>query len=120
MDRAVLPVFLAPMEATVEAILHMPMKSISPSPSLRCRGKNFAAGTWMRFTLLLLEKPLRPRPWRRRAWPTWLSALDWRISSTHSTSVLGSGFLSPVDDNFFRLLLRYTELRFKISQLQPE
>ena len=30
------------------------------------------------------------------------------------------GFLSPVDDSFFRLQLRYTELRFRISQLQPE
>ena len=71
-------------------------------------------------TLLSLEKPPRPGPWRRCAWPTWLSALDWRISSTHSTSVLGSGFLSPIDDNLFRLRLRYTELRFKTSQLQLE
>ena len=37
MDRAVLPAFLAPMEATAEAIRRMPMKNISPSPSLRCR-----------------------------------------------------------------------------------
>ena len=47
-------------------------------------------------------------------------AIDSRTSSTHSTNVLGSGFLSPVDDNFFRLQLRYTEPRFRISQLQPE
>ena len=46
--------------------------------------------------------------------------LDWSISSTHSTSVLGSGFLSPVDDNFFRLQPRYIELRSRISQLQLE
>ena len=62
MDHAVLPVFPAPTEAAAEAIRHVPMKSISPSPSLRCRGKNFAVGTWMRCTLLLLEKPLRPVP----------------------------------------------------------
>ena len=46
--------------------------------------------------------------------------LDWRTSSTHSTSMLGSGFLSPVDEYFFRLQLRYTELRSRISQLQLE
>ena len=34
MDHAVLPVFPAPTEATAEAIRRMPMKSISPSPSL--------------------------------------------------------------------------------------
>ena len=70
-------------------------------------------------TPIVGETP-RPGPWRRRAWPTWLSALDWRTCSTHSTSVLGSVFLSPVDDNFFRLQLRYTELRSRISQLLPE
>ena len=47
-------------------------------------------------------------------------ALDWRSFSTHSTNVLESGSLSPVDDRFFRLNLRYTALRFKISQLHPE
>ena len=91
-----------------------------PSPSLLNRGKSFAAVTWMHFTLLSLEKPPRPGPWRRRAWPTCLSALDWRTSSTHSTSVLGSEFLNPVDDNFFRLQPRYIELRSRISQLRPE
>ena len=112
----------SPASTTVmaEAIRRVPTRSTAPSPSLRSRGKSFAAVTWMHFTLLSLEKPPRPGPWRRCAWPTWLSALDWRISSTHSTSVLGSGFLSPVDDSFFRLQLRYTELRFRISQLQPE
>ena len=62
MDHVVLPAFPAPTEATVEAIRRMPMKSISPSPSLRCRGKNFAAGTWMCYTLLSLEKPPRLVP----------------------------------------------------------
>ena len=91
-----------------------------PSPSLRSRGKSFAAVTWMHFTLLSLEKPPRPGPWRRCAWPTWLSALDWRISSTHSTSVLGSEFLNPVDVNSFRLQPKYIELRSRISRLLPE
>ena len=101
-------------------IRHALTRSTALSPFLHSGGKSFAAAIWMHFTLLSLEKPPRPEPWRRRAWPTWLSALDWRTSSTHSTSVLDSGFLSPVDDSFFRPKLRYTELRFKISQLQPE
>ena len=67
----------------------------------------------------IVGETLRPRPWRRRAWPTWLSALDWRTSSAHLTSVLDSGSLNPVDGSFFRLKLRYTALQFKISQLQP-
>ena len=33
-------------------------------------------------TPIVGETP-RPGPWRRRAWPTWLSALGRRISSTH-------------------------------------
>ena len=52
------PAFLAPREATAEAIRHTTMKNTSPSPSIRSRGKSFAAGTWMRFTLRSLEKPL--------------------------------------------------------------
>ena len=48
-----------------------------------------------------------------------MSALDCRTFSVHSRSVLGSGFLSLVDDSFFHLNLRYTALRFKISQLKP-
>ena len=39
-----------------------------------------------------------------------LSTLDWRTFSALSTSVLGSGSLSPVDHSFSRLHLRYTEL----------
>ena len=108
------------MAVMVVAIRHVLTRNTAPSLFLRSRGKTFAAAIWMHFTLLLLEKPPTPGPWRRCAWPTWRGTLEWRASSTHAMSVLGGGFLSPVDDSFFRLQLRYTELRFKISQLQPE
>ena len=62
MDHAVLLVFPAPTEATAEAIRRRFTKDINPSPSLSCRGKNFAAGTWMRYTLLSSEKPPRLVP----------------------------------------------------------
>ena len=55
-------------------------------------------------------------PWRRCAWLIWLSALDWITFSGLSTSALRSGSMRPVDDNFLRLPLRYTALRFRISQ----
>ena len=113
MDRPVLPVFPAPTEARVEATRRVPMRNISPSLSRRCREKNFAAGTWMHCTLLSLEKPPRLVPWRTRAWQTWLSALDWRTSSEHSTSVRDNGFQNPVDVSSFRPR-RYIELRFRI------
>ena len=41
MDRPVLPVFPAPTEARVEATHRVPMGSIFPSLSRRCREKNF-------------------------------------------------------------------------------
>ena len=62
MDHTVPPAFLALREVTAEAIRRIPMRNTSPSPSIRCIGKNFAAGTWMHFTLLSLEKPLRLAP----------------------------------------------------------
>ena len=89
------------------------MRSIFPSLSHRCREKNFAAGTWMHCTLLSLEKPPRLAPWRTRAWQTWPSALDWRTSSEHSTSVRDNGFPNPVDVSSSRPR-RYIELRFRI------
>src|SRR3954465_3362645 len=113
MGRAALPVFPAPTEAQVEATRRIPMRNISPSLSRRCREKNFVAGTWMHCTLLLLEKPVRLVPWRTRAWTTWLSALDWRTSSEHSTSVHDNGFQNPVAVSFFRPR-RYIELLFRI------
>ena len=103
MDRPVLPIFPAPTEAQVEATRRVPMRNISPSLSRRCREKNFVAGIWMHCTLLSLEKPPRLVPWRTRAWQTWLSALDWRTSSEHSTSVCDNGSLTPVDVSSFHL-----------------
>ena len=67
MDRSVPPVLPAPTEAREEATRHVPMRSIFPSLSRRCREKNFAAGTWMHCTLLSLEKPPRLAPWKTRA-----------------------------------------------------
>ena len=85
MDRPVLPVFPAPTDARAEATRRVPMRNISPSLSRHYREKNFVAGTWMHCTLLSLEKPPRLVPCRTCAWQTWLSALDWRTSSEHST-----------------------------------
>ena len=62
MDRTFPPAFLAPREAMAEAIRHTTMRNTSPNPSIRSRGKSFTAGTWMRFTLRSLEKPLRLAP----------------------------------------------------------
>ena len=118
MDHAVLLAFPAPTEATAEVIHRMPMRSISPSLSLRCKEKNFAAGTWMRCTLLSFEKPPRPVPWRTRAWPTWLSALDWRTSSEHSTSVRDNGFQNPVDVSSSRPR-RYIDSDLEFSSCGP-
>ena len=68
------------------------------------------------------EDPLRipiagetPRlvPWRRRVWPIWPSALDWRTFSEHSTSARGNEFPTPVDVNSSRRL-RYIEPQFRI------
>src|SRR4051812_13492557 len=101
MGHAVLPVSLALTEAQMEEIRRIPMRNISLSLSRHCRERNFVAGTWMHFTLLSLEKPLRPAPWRTRAWLTWSSALDWRISSEHSTSERVNGFQNPVDVSSF-------------------
>ena len=97
MDRPVLPVFPASTEARVEATRRASMRSIFPSLSRCRREKNFAAETWMHCTLLSLDKPPRLAPWRTRAWQTWLSVLDWKISSEHSTSVRDNGFPNPVD-----------------------
>ena len=119
MDHPVLPVFPAPTKAQVEATRRVPMRSIFPSLSRRCKEKNFTAGTWMHCTLLSLEKPPRLVPWRMRAWQTWPSALDWRTSSEHSTSVRVNEYLTPVDVSSFRNRLRYIEPRFRIWQLQP-
>ena len=56
------PAFPVPREATAEAIRRTTMRSTAPSPSTRSKGKSFAAGTWMRFILRSLEKPLRLAP----------------------------------------------------------
>src|SRR4051812_12227393 len=114
MDLAVLLVFPVQTEAPVVATRRTPMRNISPGLSRRCRERNFAAGTWMRYTLLLLEKPPRPVPWRTRAWPTWLSELDWITSSEHSMSAHDNGFQNPVDVSSYRHQLRYIELRLRI------
>ena len=119
MVHVVLLVFPAPTEALVEATHRILMRNISPSLSRRCREKNFIAGTWMHCTLLSLEKPSRLVPWKTRAWQTWLSALDWRTSSEHSTSVRVSEYPTPADASSFRNRLRYIEPRFRIWQLQP-
>src|SRR3954467_6512172 len=79
MDHAVPPDSPAPKRLLGEGFRRGATKSTCPSPLPLCRGRNFVAGTWTRFTLLSLEKPLRHAPWRRCAWPNWLNALDWRI-----------------------------------------
>ena len=118
MEHTVLPVSLAPMEARVEATRRIPTMSISPNLSRHCSERSFAAGTWMHSTLLSSEKPPRPGPWRTRAWLTWPSALDWRISSEYSMSERVNGLQSPVDVNSFSPR-RYIVLRFRIWRLRP-
>ena len=54
------------------------------------------------------RSPPRLGPWRTRAWLTWSSALDWRISSEYSTSKRVSGLPSLVDVSSSRRR-RYTE-----------
>ena len=56
------PAFLASREATAEATRRTTMRNTAPSPSTHSRGKSFVAGTWMRFILRSLEKPLRLAP----------------------------------------------------------
>src|SRR4051812_23188805 len=119
MDHAVPPDSPAPKRLPEEGFWRGAMKSTCPSPSPLCRGRNYVAGTWTHFTLLSLEKPPRHAPWRRCAWPTWLNALDWRISRGYSTSALDHPSPSPVDVVFSSHQLRYTEPRFRIWQLQP-
>lgn len=114
----VLPVSPALTEARMGATRRVLTRSISPSLSRRCSGRSFAAGTWMHSTLLSLEKPPRPEPWRTRAWLTWPSALDWRISSEYSTSERINELQNPVDVNSFRPC-RYIVLRFRIWRLRP-
>ena len=65
----------------------------------------------------IVEKPPRPEPWRTRAWLTWPSAIDWRISSEYSMSERVNGLQNPVDVNSFRPC-RYIVLRFRIWRLQ--
>jgi len=105
-------------EARMGATRRVLTRSISPSLSRHCSGRNFAAGTWMHSTLLSLEKPPRPEPWRTRAWLTWPSALDWRISSEYSTSERVNRLHNPVDVISFRPC-RYIVLRFRIWRLRP-
>src|SRR3954468_15430113 len=119
MDHAVPPDSPAPKRLPEEGFRRGATKSTCPSPLPQCRGRNFVAGTWTRFTLLSLEKPPRHAPWRRCAWPIWLNALDWRISREHSTSALDRPFPSPVDVASSSHQLRYTVPRFRIWQLQP-
>ena len=118
MERIVLPVSLALMEARVGATRRIPTMSISPNLSRRGSERSFAAGTWTRSTLLLSEKPPRPGPWRTRAWLTWPSALDWIISSEYSTSKHVSELPSPVDVSFSRRR-RYIEPQFRIWPPRP-
>ena len=100
MGHTVLPVSPALTEARMGATRRV-LTSISPSLSRRCSGRNFAAGTWMHSTLLSLEKPPRPEPWRTRTWLTWPSALDWRISSEYSTGERINRLQNLVDVNSF-------------------
>ena len=118
MEHTVLPVSLALMEARVGATRRIPTMSISPNLSRHCSERSFAAGTWMHSTLLSSEKPPRPGPWRTRAWLTWPSALDWRISSEYSTSKRVSELPSPVNVSFSRRR-RYIEPQFRIWQPRP-
>ena len=103
----------------MEATPLRPTKNISPSHSLLSKEKIFAAGTWMPCILPSQEKLLRLVLWKRRVWPTWLNALDWRTFSEHSTSVRVNEYLTPADVSSFRNRLRYIEPRFRIWQLQP-
>ena len=118
MERTVLPVSLALMEARVGATRRIPTMSISPNLSRHYSERSFAAGTWTHSTLLSSERPPRPGPWRTRAWLTWPSALDWRISSEYSTSKRVSELLSPVDASSSRRR-RYIEPQFRIWPPRP-
>ena len=119
MDHAVLPVFPTPTELMAEVTPLRSMKNISPNHSLPSKEKIFAAGTWMPCILPSQEKLLRLMPWKRRVWPTWLNALDWRTSSEHSMSVRVNEYLTPDDVSSFHNRLRYIEPQFRIWQLQP-
>ena len=102
MDLVALPASPASMGWTMEATPLRLTKNINPSHSLLSKEKIFAAGTWMPCILPSQEKLLRLVLWKRRVWPTWLNALDWRTSSKHSTSVCVNEYLTPADVNSFR------------------
>ena len=118
MERIVLPVSLALMEARVGATRRIPTNSISPNLSRHHSERSFAAGTRTPSAPLLSESPPRPGPWRTRAWLIWPSALDWRISSEYSTSERLNGLQNPVDVNSFGPR-RYIVLRSRIWRLRP-
>ena len=109
MDRPVPPVLPAPTETQEEATRRVPMRSIFPSLSRRCREKNFAArNVYALHTPIVGETP-EARALEDARLANLAEALDWRTSSEHSTSVRDNGFLNPVDVSSSRPR-RYIEL----------